>query len=162
MYLVIIISLLLLHNNSLAQNKKIDFYYEELMFHYTLLENQFTKFETTIWNKNATTSQLIGEYKLTVNICKYNGSLLNEIKNNPRDKYFLLSVKQFYRIVNNTLKNEYKQIIEIYTQKQWHDFYSIEIFETNKIAIKKINEKKELVIECQKKFLAENSINPDY
>ena len=158
MQFVLLLALFAVLNTSSAKSQNLTAYNNEVLYHYTLLDNQIAKFEGTIWDKEATVSQLKKEYKMAKNIYKFNGPALKAIKQSPKDKYFLPTVIQFYEVVNNALENEFKQVIDMYSQ-EWQDSFGTKIAELDKKAVAKIVEAEQKVIDNQKKFADENGLN---
>jgi len=158
MQLVLLLAIIAVLNTSSVKSQNLVDYNNEVLYHYTLLDNQIAKFEGTIWDKDATVSDLLKEYKMAKNIYKYNGPALKAIKQSPKDKYFYPTVIQFYEIVNNTLENEFKQIMDMYSQ-DWQDSFGTKITELDKKAVNKILEAEQKVIDNQKKFADENGLN---
>ena len=158
MQFVLLLAIFAVLNTSSVKSQDLIGYNNEVLYHYTLLDNQIAKFEGTIWDKEDTVSQLKKEYKMAKNIYKYNGPALKAIKQSPKDKYFLPTVIQFYEIVNNALEDEFKQIIDMYSQ-EWQDSFGTKIAELDKKAVAKIVEAEQKVIDNQKKFADENGLN---
>ena len=158
MQLVLLLALFAVLNTSSLKSQDLVAYNNEVLYHYTLLDNQIAKFEGTIWDKDATVANLKKEYKMAKNIYKYNGPALKAIKQSSKDKYFLPTVIQFYEVVNGTLENEFKQIMDMYS-KEWEDSFGTKISELDQKAVNKIVEAEQKVIDNQKKFADENDLN---
>ena len=73
MQFVLLLAIFAVLNTSSVKSQDLIGYNNEVLYHYTLLDNQIAKFEGTIWDKEATVSQLKKEYKMAKNIYKYNG-----------------------------------------------------------------------------------------
>lgn len=144
--LVIILS----SGNSLKKDDPME-YHDKLVYQYTLLDNQIVVFTKSIWDSTYTVEDLVDEYELTKNIVKYNLPELKEMKELKGDPGLLTSVIDFYESVNNTLENEYAQIISYYSGS-WDDSYGDKIYDLDSKAVEMLIEKENAVIDQQQRF----------
>ncbi|HRS53312.1 MAG TPA: hypothetical protein P5250_01225 [Bacteroidales bacterium] len=157
--LIQIISLLLMISIASATTKAQNLveYNNEVLYHYTLLDNQIARLDKGIFDEKVTQKELNQEYALAKKMYKYNGKALKNITQHPKDKYFLPAVIKFYEEVNNTLENEYKQIIDMYNQ-EWKSEFGSKITQLANEAVQKISKEEENVIKQQEKFAEDNDL----
>lgn len=141
-----------------AKAQTLTDYNNQVLYYYTLLDNQVAKFEAAIWDDKATTADLNKEFKLTKNICKYEYPVLKRIETNKKDKYFYKSVVNYYDVVSNVLSDEFQQVMDMYNQ-DWKDEFGSKISDLDKQAVAKVIEGEDNVIDSQKKFADENNLD---
>ncbi|MCX7696979.1 MAG: hypothetical protein N2Z72_04700 [Bacteroidales bacterium] len=154
---LLLVSILILGHLSLKSQNSLVEYNNEVIYYYTLLDNNISLLYTKIFDEKVTVDDLKKQYNFCKKIVKYSGSTVNNLKSIPQDKYFLSSVKQFYNIVNSTLENEFKKIIEYYDQP-WQDHFSEKITNLAETAAQKIIEGENKVIQSQQKFANDNDM----
>lgn len=155
--LLVLLSMAFFGHGSLKAQSSIVDYNNEVLYYYTLLDNNISLLYNKIYDENVTTADLKKHYQFCLKIVKYSGATVNNLKSIPQDKYFLTAVKQFYSIVGATLDNEFKTIMDYYDQT-WQDSFGQKISNLAETAAKKIIEGENRVIEAQQKFANENNM----
>lgn len=142
---------------NLVKSQDIVDYNNEVLYNYTMLDKQIAKFHTAIFDKDVSLDDLRKEYKMCQKICKYQGKYLRNIKQHPKDKYFLPSVIAFYTTVESTLNSEYSKIMDYYN-KTWEESFAQKITDLANKAADKIIKGENFVIDSQQKFANENDL----
>lgn len=158
--LIVLIACIVLTTSALKSqtNTNLVEYNNQILYHYTLLDNYLSYFVNSIYGMNSSESELIETYNFLKKICKYNGEALRSIKPIPTDDCFYKSIVSFYDLANNIINNEYQQIIDMYSQ-DWKDDFFQKIMNLEETSTKKIIDGENNVINCQEKFAAKNKLN---
>lgn len=155
--ILILISVLSISGCALLKtnnNSAID-YNDQVLSHYTALDNQIADFENAIWDSTYTVSDLEKEYNKVFQVYNNNVYDLKSIKPLKKDKWFHAAVVEFYVGVKDALDNEYKQIMDYYNADIREDVYSDKIIELDDIALDKLMELEDNVVNSQQKFADE-------
>lgn len=126
-------------------------YNDSVLYYYTALDKQVANLYQSIYDSKVTASELKDEFDFTIKMYNDNLPKINKIKSLKDDEWFHKSVVDFYETVKKSLDNEFKQIIDFYSE-EWNDSYGPKIDKLSKKILEDITKKEDNVIQSQKKF----------
>jgi hypothetical protein len=123
-------------------------YNDEVLDHYTEMDDQIVEFLGAIWDDDYTVEDLQAEYDKALDVYKKNYDDLEAIEPMSKDPGFHTSVVDFYDICKDVLDNEYKEIMDMYSV-EWQESFGAEINDLDEIAVEKIIDGEDDVIDSQ-------------
>lgn len=152
-HLILIISISFTFT-SCNQNKVLSpvDYHDKIITIYNNTDNLIVEFVKNVYDKEATVEDLQNSYDLSLDNIKKSLDELNSIKKLEDDPGFIDAVIDFHSFCDVVIKEDFKEIIDIYSEKNWTDEKGHKIDKTMAELFDKIIEKEGKVIEIEETY----------
>ncbi len=120
-------------------------YHQKIYKLYSSMDSMLILMVKDVYEKEATEKLLTDDYNQAVEMIRQNMDKLNSIKELSDDPGFLKSTKDFYITCDSVIKNNFRDVINIYSQGEWTDEKGAKVDNLMKEIYNKIVDKEEIV-----------------
>ena len=133
-------------------------YHQRINKLYRSLDSTLLLMVKDVYKKDATKKLLTEDYNSALEMIRKNMDTLNSIKELPNDPGFLRSTQEFYITCDSMIKNNFKDVIDIYSQVEWSDEKGAKIDDSMKEIYQIIIDKEQRVRNKENDFALEYGI----
>lgn len=134
-------------------------YHDKIIGIYNNTDSLIVEFVNDVYDKESTVTDLQNDYNNSLDQVKKNMDELNLIKKSVDDPGFLDAVKEFHEVCDESIKNNFKAVLDIYSDKSdWTDEKGEKVDKIMDELYNKIVNKEKKVADIEEIFADKNGI----